>query len=159
MHGTLILSIPLALLFGGVSTVSAVILIVVLKLLTLFAIAGLSFTSFADVRVVPIPPPDVTACDLVITILDERGGILATQETRVASGEMVTLRYRSRAALGGTEAVRATVTSVTVPRRPLPPGPCPILASMQIIDETSGRTEAMMMPAAQQEVRETIRAP
>jgi hypothetical protein len=158
-HGTLMLSLPLALVFGGVATASAVILLIVLKLLTLFAVVGLTFTSFADIRAVPTPPADVAACDLVITVLDERGEILDTRQARVASGEMVTLRYRSRAEAGGMEAIRATITSLTVPRRPLPPGPCPILASMQIVDATTGRTEAMMMPAGQQEVREAIPAP
>ena len=34
-----------------------------------------------------------------------------------------------------------------------------ILASLQVVDGTSGRTEAMMMPASQQVVRETTPGP
>jgi len=156
----LVLLLPLALVFGSVATVSAVILIVVLELLTLFSIVGLSFAVYADVRAVPMPPADVAACDVVISVLDERGDIRDTRQFfNVAPGEMVSLQYRSRAEPGGTEPIRATVRSRTVPRSPHPPGPCPILASLQVVDETSGRTEAMMMPAAQQVVRETTPKP
>ena len=157
--GMLVSVLPLTLIFGTVATVSAVILIVVVELLTLFAVVGLSFTFYADVRAVPTPSADVVACDIVISVLDERGDILDTRQARVASGEMVTLRYRSRAEPGSTEVIRATIRSRTVPRLPLPPGPCPILASMQVVDGTTGRTEAMMMPAAQEDVRVRIPAP
>jgi hypothetical protein len=151
--------LPFAAVFGTAATASAVILIVVIELLTLFALVGLSFTFYADVRAVPMPSADVAACDIVISVLDERGDIRDTVQARVASGEMVTLRYRSRAEPGSTEPIRATIRSRTVPRSPLPPGPCPILASMQVVDGTTGRTEAMMMPASQEVVREKIPAP
>jgi hypothetical protein len=72
---------------------------------------------------------------------------------------MVTLQYRSRSGPGSTDAIRATVRSRTVPRRSLPPGPCPILASLQVVDESTGKTEAMMMPVQQRTVREVIPAP
>jgi hypothetical protein len=120
---------------------------------------SLSLASYADVRAVPTPPADVAACDIVISILDERGETLVTRQTRVASGDVVTLQYRSRAEPGATQAIRAAIKSWTVPRRPLPPGSCPILASLQVVDGTTGRTEAMLMPAAEQVVRETIPAP
>ncbi len=86
-HGTLMLSLPLALVFASVATASAVIFLIVLKLLTLFAVVGLSFTSFADIRAVPTPPADVAACDLVITVLDERGEILDTRQARPPRGK------------------------------------------------------------------------
>jgi len=54
-RGMLVLLLPLALVFGSVATVSAVILIVVVSLLTLFAVVGVSFTYYADVRAVPMP--------------------------------------------------------------------------------------------------------
>jgi hypothetical protein len=158
-RGTLVFVLPLALILGSAATVSAVILLVVLELLTLFSIVGLSFASHADVRAVPTPPADVAACDVIISVLDEHGGVLDSRQARVASGEMLALQYRSRAEPGGTEPIRATVKSRTVPRHPHPPGPCPILASMQVVDELSGRTEAMIMPAAQQVLRETVPAP
>ena len=154
-----LLVLVLAAVFGTAATASAVILIVVIELLTLFALVGLSFTFYADVRAVPTPSADVAACDIVISVLDERGDIRDTVQARVASGEMVTLRYRSRAEPGSTEPIRATIRSRTVPRSPLPPGPCPILASMQVVNGTTGRTEAMMMPASQEVVREKIPAP
>jgi hypothetical protein len=159
VRGTIMTSLSLALIVGTAATASAVILIVVLALLTLFSVVGITFASHADVRAVPTPPADVAACDIVISILDERGETLDTRQARVASGEVVTLQYRSRAEPGATQAIRATIKSWTVPRRPLPPGPCPILASLQVVDDTTGRTEAMMMPAAEQVVRETIPAP
>ena len=157
-RGVLVLALPLALVFGSVATASAVILLVVVELLTLFALVGLSFTLYADVRAVPTAS-DVAACDIVISVLDERGDTLDTRQARVAWGEGVTLRYQSRAERGSTEAIRATIRSRTAPRWPLRPGPCPILASMQVVDSTTGRTEAIMMPAAQEVVRETIPAP
>jgi hypothetical protein len=150
--------LPLAVVFGTATTASAVILIVVLELLTLFAVVGLTFTSYADVRAVPRPSTDVEACDIMIGVLDERGDILDSVQARVASGEMLALRYRSRADPGATEPIRATIRSRTVSRSPLPPGPCPILASIQVVDGT-GRTEAMMMPASQDVVRREITAP
>jgi hypothetical protein len=158
-RGFLVFVLPLVLVCGSAATVSAVILIVVLELLTLFAVVGLSFTFYADVRAVPTLADEASACDIVISVLDERGDILDTRQARVASGEMVSLRYQSRAERGSTEAIRATIRSRTVPRRPLPPGPCPILASMQVVDGATGRTEAMMMPAIQEVVRETIPTP
>jgi len=113
--------LPLALVFGSVATVSAIILIVVVSLLTLFAVVGVSFTYYADVRAVPMPSADVGACDVVISVLDERGDILDTRQFfNVAPGEMVSLQYRSRAEPGGTEPIRATVRSRTVPRSPHP---------------------------------------
>lgn len=157
-RSVLVFALPLALVFGTGTTVAAVILIVVLELLTLFAIVGLTFASYADVRAVPTPADGVAACDIVISVLDERGDTLDFQQARVASGQMLTLRYRSRAERGSTEAIRATIRSRTVPRSPLPPGPCPILASLQVVDGT-GRTEAMMMPAAQDIVRDKIPVP
>jgi hypothetical protein len=156
---TLVFVLPLGLILGSAATVSAVILLVVLELLTLFAIVGLSFTFHADIRAVPTPPADVAACDIVISVLDERGAVLDSRQARVASGEMLTLQYRSRAEPGGTEPIRATVKSRTVLGNPHPPGPCPILASMQVVDEISGRTEALMMPAAQEVVRERVPVP
>jgi hypothetical protein len=72
---------------------------------------------------------------------------------------MLSLQYRSRAGPGETDAIRARVKSRTVPRRPLPPGPCPILGSLQVIDASSGKTEAMMMPAGQRVVHEVIPVP
>ena len=159
-RGMLVPLLPLALVFSSVATVSAIILIVVVSLLTLFAVVGVSFTYYADVRAVPMPSADVGACDVVISVLDERGDILDTRQFfNVAPGEMVSLQYRSRAEPGGTEPIRATVRSRTVPRSPHPPGPCLILASLQVVDGTSGRTEAMMMPASQQVVRETTPGP
>jgi hypothetical protein len=158
-RGTLVFVLPLVLVLGSAATVSAVILLVVLDLLTLFAVVGLSFAFHADVRAVPTPPADVAACDVVISVLDEGGVVLDSREARVASGQTLALQYRSRAEPGGTEPIRATVRSRTVPRSPLPPGPCPILASMQVVDEISGRTEAMMMPAAQEPVRQRVPAP
>jgi hypothetical protein len=158
-RGLLVPVLPLAVVFGTAATASAVILIVVLELLTLFAVVGLNFVFYADVRAVPTPSADVAACDIVISVLDERGDPLDSVQARVASGEMTTLRYRSRAEPGATEPIRATIRSRTVPRSPLPPGPCPILASMQVVDGTAGRTEAMMMPASQEVVRQTIPAP
>ena len=95
----------------------------------------------------------------MINVLDERGGILDSVQGQAASGETITLRYRSRAELGSTEPIRATIRSRTVPRRPLPPDPCPVLASLQVVDSTTGRMEAMMMPASQEVVREKIPAP
>ena len=157
-RGLLVPVLPLAVVFGTAATASAVILMVVLTLLTLFAIVGLSFASYADVRAVPTPSGDVAACDIVINVLDERGDILDTVQGRVAVGEMITLRYRSRAEPGSTEPIRATIRSRTVPRIPHPPDPCPILASMQVVDGT-GRTEAMMAPASQEAVREKIPTP
>jgi len=151
--------LPLAVVFGTAAAASAVILIVVLTLLTLFAVVGLSFASYADVRAVPTPSGDVAACDIVISVLDERGGTLDTVQGQVASGGMLTLRYRSRAEPGSTEPIRATVRSRTVPRGPHPPDPCPVLASMQVVNGTTGQTEAMMMPASQEVVREKIPAP
>jgi hypothetical protein len=106
-----------------------------------------------------MPSDDAAACDILISVLDERGGILDTVQGQVASGQMLTLRYRSRAEPGSTEPIRATIRSRTVPRRPLPPDPCPVLASLQVVDGTTGRTEAMMMPASQEVVREKIPAP
>ena len=158
-RGLLVPVLPLAVVFGAAATASAVILIVVIELLTLFAIVGLSFASYADMRAVAMPSGDATACDIVINVLDERGGILDTVQAQVAAGEMITLRYRSRAEPGATEPIRATIRSRTVPRRPVPPDPCPILASLQVVDGTTGRTEAMMMPASQEVVREKIPAP
>src|SRR2546426_10646473 len=108
--------LPLALVFGSVTTVPAVLLLVVVELLTLFALVGLSFTFYADVRAVPTPSADVAACDIVISVLDGRGDTLDTLQARVAPGEGVTLRYRSRAERGSTEAIRATIRSRTVPR-------------------------------------------
>jgi len=158
-RGLLVPVLPLAVVFGTAATASAVILIVVLELLTLFSIVGLSFASYADVRAVAMPPGDAAACDIVINVLDERGGILDTVQGQVASGEMITLRYRSRAEPGATEPIRATIRSRTVPRRPVPPDPCPILSSLQVVDGTTGRTDAMMMPASQEVVRAKIPAP
>ena len=151
--------LPLAVVFGAAATASAVVLLIVLELLTLFAIVGLSFTSYADVRAVPTPPVDVPACDVVISVLDERGDIRDTVQVRVAPGEMAALRYRSRAEPGSTEPIRATIRSRTVPLGANPPDACPILASMQVVDGASGRTEAMMMPASQEVVRQRIPAP
>ena len=92
-----------------------------MSLLTLFAVVGVSFTYYADVRAVPMPSADVGACDVVISVLDERGDILDTRQFfNVAPGEMVSLQYRSRAEPGGTEPIRATVRSRTVPRSPHP---------------------------------------
>ena len=159
MNARLVFVLPLTLVLGSAATVSALILQVVIDMLTLFAIVGLSFTFRADIRAVPTPPADVAACDIVISVLDGGGVVLDTREARVPSGQAFTLQYRSRAARGGTEPIRATVKSRTASRPPLPPGPCPVLASMQVIDEISGRTEAMLMPAAQQLMRETVRAP
>jgi len=159
LRGLLVPVLPLAVVAGTAAIASAVILIVVLELLTLFAIVGLSFTSYADVRAVAMPSGDAAACDIVINVLDERGGILDTVQGQVASGETITLRYRSRAEPGSTEPIRATIRSRTVPRRPVPPDPCPILASLQVVDGSTGRMEAMMMPASQEVVREKIPAP
>ena len=96
LRGLLVPVLPLAVVAGTAAIASAVILIVVLELLTLFAIVGLSFTSYADVRAVAMPSGDAAACDIVINVLDERGGILDTVQGQVASGETITLRYRSR---------------------------------------------------------------
>lgn len=151
--------LPLVLVFGSITTASAIILVTVLELLTLFAIVGLTFDTYADVRAVPDPPGEIAACDIVIEILDEHGQALDTRQARVPAGEIVSLQYRSRRGPGETDAIRATVKSRTVPQRPPPPGPCPILASLQVIDASSGKTEAMMMPAVQRVVREVIPAP
>jgi hypothetical protein len=158
-RGRFVFVLSLALVLGSGATASAVILQVVVEMLTLFAMVGLSFAFHADVRAVPTPTADVAACDIVISVLDEGGVVLDTREARVPSGQALALQYRSRAERGGTESIRATVKSRTAPRPPLPPGPCPVLASMQVVDEISGRTEAIMMPAAQQLVRETVLAP
>ena len=158
-RGWLMLVLALAIVFGTAATVAAIVLVVVLEFLTLFAIVGLSFTSYADVRAVPTPSADVAVCDIVISVLDERGDVLDTVQARVASGEMVTLRHRSRAEPGSTEPIRATIRSRTVPPGPRPPDPCPILASMQVVDGATGRTDAMMMPASQEVVRRKIPAP
>lgn len=152
-------ALPLAVVLGGVAPAAAVILITIIELLTLFSIVGLTFTTYADVRAVADPAADVAVCDIVICVLDDQGQILDSVQARVSSGEMATLRYRSRSVLGGTDPVRATVKSRTVPRRPLPPEPCPILASLQVVDESTGKTEAMMMPVQQRIVREVIPAP
>ena len=79
-RGMLVPLLPLALVFSSVATVSAIILIVVVSLLTLFAVVGVSFTYYADVRAVPMPSADVGACDVVISVLDERGDILDTRQ-------------------------------------------------------------------------------
>ena len=159
LRGPLMLALPLAAVFGSVATASAVILLVVLDQLTLFAIVGLTFARYADVRAVADPPGDVTACDITISIHDERNQVLDTREARVPPGEVLTLQYRSRSGPGDTEAIRATIKSRTVPRLPIPPDPCPILASLQVVDGSTGRTEAMMMPAQQRTVREVISRP
>jgi hypothetical protein len=148
-----------ALVLGSVAAASAVILITVVTFLTLFAVVGLTFVSYAEVRAVPMPSADVAACDVVISVLDERGDVLDTRQARVPSGEMVSLRYQSRAQPGSTDLIRATIRSRTVPPAPRPPGPCPILGSLQVVDGSTGRTEAMMMPVSQETVRETIAAP
>jgi hypothetical protein len=57
---------------------------------------------------------------------------------------------------GETDVIRATVKSRTVP--PLPPGPCPVLARLQVVDASSGKTEALMLPGMQRVVREVIPA-
>jgi len=157
-RGPLMLALPLAAVFGSVAAAPAVILLVILELLTLFSIVGLTFTRYADVRAVADPPDDVTACDIAISILDAQGHILDTQRARVPPGELLTLRYRSRSGPGDTEAIRAVIKSRTVPRPPLKPDPCPVLASLQVVDESTGRTEAMMLPAEQRVVREVIAA-
>ena len=156
---SLMVALPLAVVVGSVVPAAAVILVTILETLTLFSIVGLTFATHADVRAVADPPPGVAACDIVISVLDDQGQILDSQQARVPSGEMLTLQYRSRSVPGGTDAIRATVKSRTVPRRPLPPGPCPILASLQVVDESTGKTEAMMIPAQQRIVREVIPAP
>lgn len=108
---------------AGLSTdVPAIILIVVVELLTLFAVVGLTFTSYAD-RAVPKRSEDGEACDIVMSVLDERGDILDSVQARAASGEMMALRYRGGAEAGATEAIRATIRSRTVPRSPPPTGP------------------------------------
>ena len=145
--------LPFALVFSTAATAAAVILLPVLTLLTLVAVVGLTFTSYVDVRAVAMPTGEVAACDVVISVLDERGGILDSVQARVASGQMVALRYRSRAEAGATEPIRATIRSQTVPPVPRPPEPCPILGSLQVVDGTTGRTEAWMMPASQETVR------
>lgn len=158
VRDTIMMSLPLALIASIAPMVSAVILLVVIQLLTLFPVVGLAFAFYADVHVVPKPADDVLACDVVISILDERGVALDTRAVQVATGEVFSLRYRSRAGPGASEPIRATIKSRTVPPSPLPPGPCPILASLQVVDGTTGRTEALIMPAVQEVVRETIPA-
>lgn len=153
----LTLMLPLGVIVGGATAASAIILIPVLQLLTLFAIIGLTFTTYADVHVVA-DPADVAACDIVISILDDQGRVLDTVRARVDAGKAVTLRYRSVSGPGETEAIRATVRSWTVPRTG-PPGPCPILASMQIVDARSGQTLVTTLPIAQRTERELIPAP
>jgi hypothetical protein len=153
------MALPLTVVLGSVAPAAAVILVIVLELLTLFSVVGLTFATHADVRAVAEPPADVESCDIVISILDEHGQVLDSVQARVPSGGMVTLQYRSRSGPGSTDAIRATVRSRTVFRRSLPPGPCPILASLQVVDESTGKTEAMMMPAQQRTVREVITAP
>ncbi len=151
--------LTLGFVCGSVATAAAVVFITVLELLTLFSIVGLTFNTFADIRAVPEPPGETAACDIVIEILDEQGRVLDTRNERVPAGEMLSLQYRSRGGPGETDAIRARVKSRTVPRRPLPPGPCPILGSLQVIDASSGKTEAMMMPAGQRVVHEVIPVP
>ena len=157
--GIVVPVLPLAFVLGSAAAASAVILIMTLTTLTLFAVVGLTFISYAEVRAVPVPTADVPACDIVISILDERGNVLDSREARVPSGETISLRYQSRAERGTTEAIRATIRSRTARPVPLPPGPCPLLGSLQVVDGSTGRTEAMMMPASQEIVRETIPRP
>lgn len=148
--------LTLGLVVGCVATASAVVLLVVIPMLSLFAAVGLSFTYYADVHVVPVPD-EAGVCNVVISILDEHGQALETREERIPAGEKVSLQHRSRAGPGETDVIRATVKSRTVP--PLPPGPCPVLASLQVVDASSGKTEALMLPAVQRVVREVIPAP
>ena len=87
-----------------VAALCVIILIVVVSLLTLFAVVGVSFTYYADVRAVPMPSADVGACDVVISVLDERGDILAefgATETGVLSATLdLEQAKRHRAAFG-----------------------------------------------------------
>jgi hypothetical protein len=152
-------SLPLALVLGGAVTASAVVLAVVLELLTLFAIVGLTFDTYAELRAVPDPPKEVAACDVVIEILDAQGLVLDTHRARVPAGETASLQFRSRSGPGETDAIRARVRSRTVPQRPRPPGPCPILASLQVVGSSTGKTEALMLPATQRVVREVSPVP
>src|SRR5262249_45156568 len=148
-----------ALVLGSAAIASAVILITVLTMLTLFAIVGLTFETYADVHVVADPPDAAAACDIGIEILDEHGQVLDTRQARVPAGEMVALQYRSQASPGGTDPIRASVKSRTVTRHPVLPGPCPILASVQVVEAGSGKTVAVIMPVTQRILREVVPAP
>jgi uncharacterized protein (DUF58 family) len=151
--------LPLVLVVGNVTTASAVILLVVIQMLTLFSSVGLSFVYSVEVRAVADPPEDVAACDIVIDIRNEHGEIVDAQQDRVPAGKMLSLQYGSRRSPGETDIVRAVVKSKTVPRDPLPPGPCPILASMQLVNTSTGETEAVILPVVQRVTREVILVP
>jgi hypothetical protein len=147
------------LVLGSVTATSAVVLLVVIAMLTLFSAVGLSFVYYADVRAVAVPADESAACEIAIEILDEQGQMVDKRQARVAAGETLALQYRSRAARGETDTIRAVVKSWTVPPRPLPPGPCPVLASLQLVDARTGQTVGIMIPVSQRTSREVIEVP
>jgi hypothetical protein len=144
---------------------SAVVLIVVVSLLTLFAIVGVVFTTAAGdpvrqvtLHVVPVPD-EAAECDLQLQILDELGQVLEARDARGRTGEVVSHEYRGQGVRGQTERIRIAVKSQTVPRRLPHPGPCPVLASVQITNLQSGAVEAVLLPSEQRQLREVIRSP
>jgi hypothetical protein len=153
-----------AALVGIPGAASAVVLIVVISQLTLFAIVGVVFTTAAGdpvrqvtLHVVPMPD-DAAECDLELQVLDELGQALETKEARARAGEAVSHDYRGQGVRGQTERIRITVKSRTVPRRPPHPGPCPVLASVQVTNLQSGAVEAVLRPSEQRALREVIRS-
>jgi hypothetical protein len=149
-------------LFGVPAAASAVILQLVLPLLTLFSIVGVTFTTFSGeplrqvtLHVVPVPDR-ATECDLELHILDELGQVLDMRDVRARAGEAVSHDYRGRGA-GVPERIRAVVKSTNVPGSPGPPGPCPILASLQITSAQTGAIEAILLPAIQHEIQRRAR--
>jgi hypothetical protein len=154
----------LAALVGIPVAASAVVRLVVLSLLTLFAIVGIVFTTAAGdpvrqitVHVVPVPD-DASECELELQILDELGQVLESRDARGRAGAVVSHDYRGQGARGQTERIRIAVKSKTVPRRPPHPGPCPVLASLQITNLQSSAVEAVLLPSEQRQLREVIRS-
>ena len=85
---------------------------------------------------IPAPLMQVM-CGVTVSIVDDQGGVLKTQDFLLLGGKSVSLSLDADTELPGHA---AQIHALTLTRAAVPGGYCEVLPSLDIVDKTTGKT-------------------
>jgi len=86
-----------------------------------------------------IPAPVLQVmCSVTVSILDDQGGVLKTQDFQLIGGKSASISLNADTELQGGHTAQIHVLALT--RAAAPGGYCQVLPSLDIVDNASGKT-------------------